>query len=247
MAKKVSIDYLQFLNMPELDSESKVWFFTYMEPIKETIKRISKPNEYLIESEWKKIQHQLIELQKKRDVKIKTNTIINTQKKKITIHKKETIVKNKLAINEYITKALELKIQGFDKKAIQVQLINTYKISPSKAGEASTACYEYLSRDVDEDFIRFTVMNHSNYYDEFYRKLSNLNAPKLAMRALKVKEQLNGIGQDIFEIQVNNVFEDQKDLVTYGLKKLNEEEQKEFVTILSRIQAVNHEKQKQLK
>lgn len=247
MAKKVLIDYLQFLNLPELDAESKVWFFTYLEPNTEEIKRVNKIYQKDIQYEYKKIQKKLIVLQKKRKVKIETETVVVEEKKKQSkIKNIGKDVKNKLISKEINTKALELKVQGLDREEIIIQLMSTYNISLSVATQAERFVYEELSKDVDEDFIRFTVMNHSKYYDQFYKKLIDLNAPKIAMRALKTKEQLNGISQDIFEIQVNNVFEDQKDLVSYGISKLNEEEQKEFVNILSRIQAISDEKQKRL-
>ncbi len=249
MAKKANIDYLQFLNHPSFDEENQMWFFTYLEYKTEIIKRVEDSQKMRIIGKYKEIKRYFLNLSKKKKIKIKTEINLKKDTKKTFDFKdknKEKTKKNKLLTKEICTKALDLKINGYDSETIVVQLMNIYNIPRIIAELAATKCYVDLSKDVDEDFIRFTVLNHSQHYDELYRRFIELDAPKIAIRALKTKETLNGIGQDIFEIQVNNIFEDQKDIVSYGMKKLSEEEQKEFISILNRINIVNEQKQNRL-
>ena len=244
---KVNIDYLQFLNQPELDEESRKWFFTYLEPKTENIKRVEGQYKIKLFNEYKKVKQQLIKLQKSRPIVIETASIIDESKKKEKKYKSTTSLSNNKLISRQIdTKALELKILGHSRQQIIAELVKTYNISAFEADAAVMSTYYELAKEVDEDFIRLTVFSHSQYYDILYKKLIDLSAPKIAMRALKVKETLNGLGQDIFEIQVNNVYEDQKDLINYGMSKLTGNEQKEFIEILNRISFINDNKQKKL-
>jgi 2-oxo-4-hydroxy-4-carboxy--5-ureidoimidazoline (OHCU) decarboxylase len=245
----VYINYLQFLNKPALDEDSQLWFFTYLSPESEEIKRVEDIQKIRLTNKYKAIKRGLFLLNKKRKIKVKTEFKSKNLKSNAFDFKdknKEKTKKNKLLTKEIATRALELKVNGFDKKEIICKLTEIYNIPSIIAEIAATKCYIDLSKDVDEDFIRFTVLNHSLLYDELYRKFLELGAPKIAMRALKSKETLNDVGQDIFDIQVNNIFEDQKDIVSYGLKKLTDDEQKEFVNILNRINTINEQKQNRL-
>lgn len=245
---KVPIDYLQFLNQPEQSDDEAVWFFTYLDPKSEEIIRFQHKIRNVVFNKYKSIQKKLLKLQKEKIVVIETTTVIDQSKlldSKINT-KKSGKNNNKLTIREINSKALEFKIQGYSKDEIVAALISTYSIKKILAEKACTFAYDELAKSTDDDYIRLVVHSHSELYDILYKRLIELYAPKLAMRALKVKEALNGIGQDIFEIQVNNVFEQENDLISYGMAKLNANEQKEFVRILNRIQRVNNEKQKQL-
>ena len=63
-------------------------------------------------------------------------------------------------------------------------------------------------------------------------------------RNIGIRENLNNIGSDIFEVQVNNVYEnDEEELVTYGIDNLTDEEQKELFKILKRLDDKNEQKQ----
>lgn len=237
--KKVKIDYLQFLSKP-IESGEGTLFFTYLMPGVETVQRFEHSVQQIVYKKYQQVKKRIIKESKKQKV------VITTQLSNVEEHKKiETSIKtkknNKLARQQLINKAIELKIQGCTSKEIQLKLINDFKISLNTAMSIISYVYTVLSKEIDDDVIRFTVSAHSDLYDILYRKFSELSAYKLALRALKIKESLNGIGQDIFEVQVNNVFEDAADLVAYGMHKLNPDEQQELKRILSKIQRVNND------
>lgn len=244
--KKESIDYLQFLNYPELDKEIRVWFFTYLDPITEDIKHVKNIYKLKLFAAYKKVKKKLLRLQKKRNIKIETDTIVDvTTKKKGKFKTQNLTIHNKLISKEFLTKALELKLQGHDKENIALELKRIYKISLLAARGATQWCYQELAKSIDEDFIKLTILNHSLCYDDLYKKMIELEAPRLALRTLRNKEILNGIGSDIFEIQVNNIFDDQSDFIQYDIQKLTNSEQREFKEILTKISMSNEQKQKQ--
>ena len=241
---KVLINYLDFLNYPEFDNENREWFFTYLDPESEETIRVSEKFKIKLFASYKSLKQKLLKLQKSKKVKIVTKTKIVVEKKKEAHFKNQVQTHhNKLTSKEINTKALELKIQGYERENIILELINVYQISDLTAKSAADWCYMELAKDVEEDFVRLTVLSHSLYYDDLFKKLNELAAPKLALRSLRAKEILNGIGTDIFEIQVNNIFQDTKELVNYGLSRLSTNEKNEFINILSRVNEINDAKQ----
>jgi hypothetical protein len=241
--KKVLIDYLQFLSHPSFDREQKEWFFTYLDSLTEKTRRVTSESKIELYKKYKLLQTEIIQAQKSREIKIETDTVVKKSETKKRSFKGSTPTNaNKLITLEMNTKALELKIQGYNMQEIVSELMTTYKIAESTARASVNWCYGELAKDVDEEFIRRTVYAHSEYYDKLYRKLIELDSQKLTLRVLKAKENLNGVGQDIFEIQVNNIFQEQKDIISYGMSKLTEAEQKEFKSIVATIKSVNEQK-----
>lgn len=236
--KKVLIDYLQFLNKPTLDDDELTWFFNYLDPKTETTKRVQNKSKMLIEKKYKEIKKQLTEIKKAREPKIVTTTIVNKKNKRRFGDKGAS---NKLVKNEYLTQALELKIEGYHSLQIIEKLVQEYGVSESVARESAKAAYEELAKDINEEEIKLIIATHNERYDDLYRKFMELSSSKLGIKALKAKETVNGIGQDIFEVQINNF--QTKDLIGYGINKLNNSEQKELFAILSRIFGTSGEKQ----
>lgn len=240
MSKKAPIDYLQFLSYPSEDIETQKWFFTYLDPKDEIIKRVANRYKTKLFNIYKKKKKEFVLLKKRKKATIQTTTIVDESKKVKSKSKNKSKENNKLIVKEIDTEALKLKIQGYSNEEIISSLVETYKISTFRARDAIVLAYKDLAKDLDEDFIRLTMFSHSQCFDDLYKKFMILDAPKLAMRSLRAKETLNGIGNDIYEIQVNNViFDDTKELIVYGMSKLNNSEQQELTTILSRISKVN--------
>jgi len=247
--KKVSIDYLQFLNAPDKDDNNE-FFFTWLNPEGDYIESFRNKNKHLVVKEYQKVRQYLIELKKIEKPVIKTKTKVDESKKKKAKFFESNPLKgtnNKLVTREFLTKALELKVDGYDKEAIANELVRIYKISFSIAMRATDWCYEELAKDKDENQIRTIVLDHGERYDELYKKLIELEAPKVAMKVLRAKENLNNIGSDIFEVQINNIYEQEdEEFVTYGLDNLTKEEQKELFSILKRMDDKNERKRLQL-
>lgn len=239
---KVKIDYLQFLSKP-IESGEGTWFFTYLMPGVETIQRFEHSVQQIVYKKYQQVKKDIIKYSKKNKA-VTTQTPVVKEEKKIET-KIKTKTTNKLTREQLLNTAIELKIQGSTRQEIQLKLIQDFLISESYAGSIVFDMYKALSKEVDDDIIRFTVSTHSQLYDILYKKFTELSSYKMALRALKTKESLNGIGQDIFEVQVNNVFEDIGDLVSYGISKLNHSEQQELKRILSKIQRVNDDNNEQ--
>lgn len=234
--KKVIIDYLQFLNKPELDESIMTYFFTYLEPRGDKTIRFSDKSKKIVSKKYRELFLRFTKLNKNKKANIKTTTKIDSTKK--IKNKFNIAINNKLVITEIQTKALELKIEGFHYLQVIEELQKVYPdVTNDVCAKAATWAYEELAKDVDDEYIRLTIFKHGQAYDDLYKKFIDLTSPKLAMRALKAKETLNNIGTDIFEIQINNVFESSEELISYGMNQLDESEQKELISILSKIGA----------
>ena len=250
MAKrKVRIDYLQFLNAPEKDDNNE-FFFTYLCPDKEIIIDVREKNKFRITQKYQEVRQYLLTLQKIEKPKIKSKIKLDQVKKTKSKFSESNILKetnNKLVTKEILTKALELKVDGYAKQDIIDEMMSTYNVSASTAARAVEWCYKELAKDIDENQIRVVVLEHGQRYDAIYKKLIELDAPKVAMKSLRAKENLNNIGSDIFEVQVNNIYDENEDeFVTYGFDNLTQEEQKELFKILKRMDDKNEQKQLRL-
>ena len=250
MAKrKVRIDYLHFLNAPQKDDNSE-FFFQYLNPDTEQIESVREKNKFQITRKYQEVKQYLLTLQKLEKPKIKSKIKLDKSKKiKSKFAETNTLkeTQNKLITREMLTKALELKVDGYAKQDIVDEMMSTYSISVSAASKAVEWCYRELAKDIDENQIRVVVLEHGQRYDAIYKKLITLEAPKVAMKSLRAKENLNNIGSDIFEVQVNNIYdENEEEFVTYGLANLTQEEQKELFRILKRMDDKNEQKQLRL-
>ena len=244
--KKAKIDYLQFLNAPI--QEGKEWFFSYMNPEDEQIVRETSNSKFDITRKYLIVKRTLLNLQKSEKPKIKTKIKVKERKKYAFNEGSKMIAdSNKLMTREFLTKALELKIDGYDDNDIALELVRVYKLSEGTAKNCVKWVYGELSKDVDENQIRTIVLKHGLFYDKIYKKLIELDAPKIAMKALRCKENLNNIGSEVFEIQINNIYEEEQgELVSYGLDNLTSEEQKELFSILKKMDIANEAKRLQL-
>lgn len=247
MGKKVKIDYFKFLNEIQFDKESNMYFFTYIDPYTDKTIHVENKVKSVIEKERTKVKKKLLRLKRTSKIKIETNLNVNVKKINKKNPKNEfdsNIIKNTLFTTEVKNKILELKISGEEKYKIRDEIINTYKLTYDNAEKYIHECYDDLAKDIDDDFVRLVIYSHGVSYDDLYKKLKELGASKLAMRALRLKEMLNGVGRDIFDVQVNNVFEDTTELITYGMNNLTNSEQEEFIAILSRISENNEQSER---
>lgn len=234
MSRPKSIEnYLTFLNKPIKDDNTMLFFITYIEPKTKKTVRFEHKDKKIVVARYKQLVKRFKKINTKRNKDVKTDTIIKPENK--LDGKFTDKINNKLVIEEIQTTALELKVDGLQQYEIVEKLIALYQIPKDQAYRAALWAYEELAKDVDDEFIRLTIFNHGYAYDDLYKKFIDLSSPKLAINALKAKETLNGIGNDIFEIQINNVFEASEELISYGMNQLTNSEQQELISILNKL------------
>lgn len=233
---KRKIDYLEFLSKPAF--ENNVWFFTYLDPKTQESVRVEHKLKSNILKLYSSVKNKFLTSKKKKSIKKNKRIVSGRELKKEKSNFKDIEDNNRAIKAEYITRALELKLEGHLKEVITETLVNEYSLSVSIADAAVRVAYDELAKNVDDETIQLLLLDHQRNYDSLYKKFMENDSQTLAIAALRNKERLNGVGNDIFEIQINNLIEevDQRVFSTYNVNLLSTDEKKHLRRLISSFQ-----------
>lgn len=225
------------ITKPVYNKEKKAWEFLYQPDNREEKK--TKPQKFtygtrkLAFEEYRKI----IKAEQAKKTKIAEEVKKEISNKNITPVKgkyNENHLPEEKAI-ERRGEILSMIVDGCKFHEITKTLVQGYKMKVQSAHKEIYRAYRIIhsfSAQHYEDIVEL----HLNRYEEFYRIFRKEGIPRLAMRALRYKEELQGIHNDIVSIQINNFEKEQEgDGITYHYDLLNEKEASKMNSFINKI------------
>lgn len=213
---------------PEQDGGTKKWFFVYHDDVTKEVKRFEHIRYKACYDEYVRVCSEKVAISKKRN-----DTGKVTKKHKKLKKSRDGLFLNKLAEENKELEIVQMLVDSVPIHDIAATMKQRYDHAYQVTFNTIMRIRARLNKISAEELNEIVKM-HTLRYEILFKKFVQLESDRLALLALKNKEAINGLHEEVIALQVNNFMN--RNPFVYDPTKLKPEQIKRLKELTSKLE-----------